>query len=721
MGAHMTQKELEEIRHKWVHEHVTYKMTEWNKWNYEVLDNITWSRRSGRGRNDTWSNAIIMADTETSKKKDSEENHVCAFTVSIRAFDMNIVTLYGHTPVELCKCFKKIRKHLSGDKVIIYFHNLPYDYVFIRKFLFTKFGHPEKQLNVKPHYPLFINFENGLQLRDSLILAQRSLEKWAKDLHVEHQKATGKWDYDKIRNQSEVFTPEELEYIEHDTLAGVECIDTLKKALNKKLWSMPYTATGIPREEVRKRGKKNAAKQLFDQIALTYEQYKKMEQVFHGGFTHANRHLIDELIEGLIQCYDFASSYPFVLLTRKYPMEKFSSMPDCKLKDIVRSAKETAFMFKLIMIKPRLKNDFIPMPVLQMSKCVNSVNVITDNGRILSADYIEIYVNEIDALVIYEQYKTDGDICVEVEYAHKDYLPRWFTDYIFELFAAKCNLKNGDPVLYALAKAKLNSLYGLCVQKSVKENLIELFSDREVNGIIKHEGEFIIDDSVDELQIYEKYLENKGNILSFAWGTWCTSYAMYNLFQLGKCIKEDQTISHWIYSDTDSGYSDSWDIEKINTYNQKCKEELLANGYGAVVVDGREYWLGVAEHKPGEDDYSQFKTQGAKRYCGRNCSDNELHITVAGVPKKTGAQCLEDDINKFTQGFIFSGQITGKLTHKYFFVPEIYTDKEGNITGDSIDLSPCDYKLDSTEVKTDWFTAFDEEVQIQVYDEGRIY
>ena len=74
----MTQKELEQLRTKWVHTNVKYKMCSWNKWNYDVLDNIMYSRRSGRGSHDSWSNAIIMADTETSKKRNSEENHVVA-------------------------------------------------------------------------------------------------------------------------------------------------------------------------------------------------------------------------------------------------------------------------------------------------------------------------------------------------------------------------------------------------------------------------------------------------------------------------------------------------------------------------------------------------------------------------------------------------------------------------------------------------------------------
>ena len=51
----------------------------------------------------------------------------------------------------------------------------------------------------------------------------------------------------------------------------------------------------------------------------------------------------------------------------------------------------------------------------------------------------------------------NGAVYLAVEYAEKDYLPRWFTDYVFECFTAKTMLKGGDPVAYALAKAKVNS------------------------------------------------------------------------------------------------------------------------------------------------------------------------------------------------------------------------------------------------------------------------
>ena len=196
---------------------------------------------------------------------------------------------------------------------------------------------------------------------------------------------------------------------------------------------------------------------------------------------------------------------------------------------------------------------------------------------------------------------------------------------------------------------------------------------------------------------------------------------MYNLFLLSKCIKEPdpkekRKVSHWIYSDTDSIYSDKWDVSKVNEYNEKAKEKLRANNYGPAVVNGKEYWLGIAEHEEGKDDYTQFKVEGAKRYCGRKVKDGELHITVAGVPKK-GAECLKDDINNFTKGCIFSGSITGKLTHTYFMVDEIYTDDKGNLTGDSINLTPCDYLLDDVKLEDpEWWSMFDEEVEVQIYE-----
>lgn len=679
-------------------EDLEYKMLHHNDFDYTILSHILCKTKSGKN-NTTYSDCFIMADTETSKKNPKEigENHVCAWTISIRSFDMNIVTLWGRKPSTLIETLSKIKENLYGYEVYVYFHNLAYDYVFLRKFLYREFGKPDQQLNVKSHYPLYIHFHNGLILKDSLILAQRKLEKWAIDLNVEHKKAVGMWDYNKIRNQNEDFTDEELTYIEHDTLSGVECLDTLKKQLNKMTFSMPYTATGIPREEVRKRGKLANAHNTFLKMALSFDEQMFAEDLFHGGYVHANRHYVNTLIKKLVQCFDFSSSYPFNMLARKFPSERFTEDPTSTIEEILKFKDEYAYMFTLILVKPRLKSDDTVMPVLQYSKCTKILNPVLDNGRVLCAAYVEIKITEVTLGLLTRQYDFDAYTISDCRSAAKDYLPRWFTDYVYELYRDKCTLKHSDPILYAIQKAKLNSLYGMCVQKPLKNDIEEDYDTGEFNSVNK-----ITEEN------YEKWLKKRGNVLNYQTGVWVTEYAMENLFELGKCVET------WLYSDTDSCYGIGWDLEKVAAYNEKCKKELLKNGYGAVTYDGKEYWLGIAEHEELKDDYSEFIMVGAKRYAGRCVKDGEIHITVAGVPKN-GAVCLNNDLNNFKQGFIFDGKTTGKKQHTYFFNKEIYIDPEGNETGDSINLSDCNYELDPIEVM-DWKKIWTEEIEVQVYD-----
>lgn len=699
----MTRGELLQIRKEYFHKH-KYKLLHHKDFNYNLLHKIMYVRRSGRGEHEAYNDIIIMLDTETSKKDASVigENHVVAWTISLRAFDVNIATLYGHSPVSLVETMLKIHENLAGEKTIFYIHNASYDYVFLRKFLFEKLGFPIKSLNTKSHYPIYIEFTDGIIIKDSYILSQRSLDRWAKDLNVDNKKALGKWDYDKIRTQAEEFTQDELEYIEHDTLAGVECIQKTMTALNKHIYSMPYTATGIPREEVRKRGSEHSAHAAFLRQCLSYEQYQKALKVYHGGYTHADRHMLNKTINEEVRCYDFASSYPYVMLSEKFPGGKFKPFKDVSIDFIIKHAEKYAFMFKLVLINPRIKSDAVPMPALQVSKCTKLINPVIDNGRVLCAAYAETYITEQDLIIINEQYLSDKHLCTEVELSIKKYLPLWLSEYIFSLFKAKTELKNGDPVLYSLAKARLNSVYGMCVQHSVRQEILEDYLT----------GAYSINEDINEEELYNKYLNRYTSVLPYQVGVWVTAYAFKNLHDLGKCVDYENG-GEWLYSDTDSIYATKWNEDRLNQYNENCKAKLRANGYGPVIFNNKEYWLGIATL---DKVCTQFRYQGAKRYCYRSAEDNELHITVAGVPKKA-VTALNDNINNFVPGFIFPGSISGKKTHTYFYVDEIYTDKNGNITGDSIDLSPCDYLLDSVTVY-DWEALFYEEVIIQTYEDN---
>lgn len=669
--------------------------------NYNLLSSTPVNKLRGKNSDTTYNNCIIMLDTETSKehqnrqvieggklKYETVRNYIVAWSIAVMVDHKIIAGIYGNSPIECVEAIDAIQHAMQGDKTVMYIHNLSYDWVFLRKFLLKQFGDPIRQLQTKPHYPIMFEFLNGLVLRDSLILSQKKLEKWADDLNVEHKKAVGKWQYDKIRTQKEVFTPDEVNYIMNDVYAGVECIDiTIALTHSINVYYLPYTATGIVRKQFKKIGQQYRAHNRYLSMLLTYHQYKQMLRTYHGGYVHANRFfagiLIDEVI---IRCFDFNSSYPFCMLAYKFPMEKFGTLDDKPISFILDNADDYAFMFKLIIADHVEVDRNCVMPYLQLSKCETALNPVLDNGRILAADYIEINLTEIDLEIIAAQYHIKRHICANINFAKKEYLPRWFTDEIYKLYYNKCVLKGVDDLNYMLEKGKLNSSYGMCVQKVLRDLIEEKF-DTGINNITIQDDE----------ELYYKECNKYGMVLPYQWGVWVTAYACRNLFTLGSYAET------WLYSDTDSVYGINFDLDKIAAYNENCRRLLELNSYDPIIYNGKEFCLGVAVCDEHDDVFKEFKTLGAKKYVCRKMDDT-IKLTVAGVPKKAGAACLNNDLNNFDVGFIFKGEDTGKLTHTYNYIDAIY-EENGIIYGDYIDLTPCDYTLDKCRI--DDFVADD--------------
>ena len=669
-----------------------YQLLYWKDFDFSKLSDLISVKHRGGQKGTTYNDIIIMADTETSKKDlVKEDNHIVAWSICFRAYHHNIATLWGQNPWEFCDMLAKLRANLAGHDIYIYFHNLGYDWVFLRKFLIERFKEPDNQLNLKSYSPLFVKFTNGIILKDSLVLAARKLERWAKDLKVEHQKAMGKWDYNKFRNQSDILTEDEQLYIENDVRAGVECIDATLQLLKKNISTIPYTSTGIMRGICRETGKKNNAHNKYEAQAPDHKLQQILEIVFHGGYTHANRYCtVRGVNHGIYPatCYDFSSSYPYCMLAFKFPCEKFWAL-EKEFTDpwyVFKNMEDYAFIIHAVFVNIRLKDPRFPMPCLSMFKASAIINGIADNGRCMQASLYECYINEIDLKLISEYYVWDEMKLDNIYVAFKDYLPKWFSDIIYNEYKAKSELKFGDPVLYSLSKSRFNSLFGMCVQHPVSVNIEEDYKTGEYNPDMQFWEHFE--------ENYNKHVKNKNSFLPYQWGVWVTAYAQYNLFQLGKCVDYDNG-GIWLYSDTDSCYATKFNEEKIKAYNENCKKLLKDHGYDPVIVKGKEYNLGVGEF---DGEYMQFKTLHSKCYCDRPLvargdgfiMGSDLQITVAGVPKK-GAECLKNNIENFRAFFTFYGKTTKKLQHTHITVDKIYTDKNGNITGDSIDLKPCDY------------------------------
>ena len=633
-------------------------------------------------------------------KEEDSANHIVAWSIALRCYQHNLVTLWGQDPDDFTECIKKLQNNLPGDETYIYFHNLPYDYCFLRKFLFKAFSHPKAQLNVRSLYPLTIRFMNGIILKDSLMLAQRSLEKWAKDLNVDHQKAVGSWDYDAIRNQSDDLTDEELIYIQNDVLAGVECIDSTMIALNCNISSIPLTATGIPRHEARAIGREFRAHDMF--VRHSPEDYHLQlifEMVFHGGYTHANRYEVGKVNPA--KAKDFSSSYPYCALAFKYPGEKFWKLNEqIDVGYVMENMEEYAFICNIEIDNLDLKDLRFPMPPMASHKCYESYNEICDNGKVLRASKVKMWVTDVDLALYDEYYKGQFNI-LETYCSKKKYLPAWFTDYVYKCFLNKTKLKGVDAVQYAIEKAKLNAVaYGMIAQKPCKPEILENYES----------GEYYTQEMIDFDAMYQKHLKNRNSFLPYHWCMYVTAYAQYNLYQLGKCVS-----GIWLYSDTDSVYATDFDESKVQAYNDAAIQRLKDRGYHPIYHNNRYYYLGIAED---DGDYIEFKALHSKCYAKRDRETQKLSITVAGVPKK-GAASLHNNIDEFKVGKLFPGSISGKLQHKYIYTDKIYIDEWGNKTGDSIDLSPCDYIIKPASIKI-IEELEDEQINIQIYEEEAI-
>ena len=681
-----------------------YKCIYYKDFDFKLFDNIDVKYKTTKGRK-SYNDIIIMADTETSKAINYPEclhNYVVAWSISFRAFGKNLVTLYGHDPLEFTDMLTSLRENLPGNDIYIHFHNLAYDWVFLRKFLINEFGKPTSQLNTKPMYPLYIQFENGIRLKDTLALAQRSLDKWSADLGCT-PKAKGLWDYDKRRNQhGYTFTPDEVTYIEHDTLAGVESIDATLKALKKNISSIPITSTGIARDASRKEGAKNKAHEYFVRLsAPEYWLQDIYEHLFHGGYTHANRYILGDVNKA--KCKDIASSYPFAVEMIDAPTEAFFDVPTKHFDwDYVKANPGYAFIFRVKVFGFELKDRGWPMPVLSHSKCEASLNAILDNGKVLKAEFLEFWTNEVDFVLINQQYKWTNIQYLDAMCASKGPLPKWFRDFIYKRFEAKTMLKGVDVVQYQIEKAMLNAAaYGMCAQRPCKPLIVEDYDT----------GEYAEDESLDMDEQYEKYLKNPKSFLPFIWAIYITSWAQRNLFELGECVDYEHG-GIWLYSDTDSVYATKFDEDKLKAYNEKRINIMKERGYDPIFFNGRYYYLGIAED---DGEYSEFKTWHSKCYACRAADTGKLKITVAGVPKK-GVATLEDDLANFVPGTIFDGKTSGKLQHTHFYIDEIYTDVAGNLIGDSIDLTPCDYLLRSIN-DNDFDDIFEDELSITFYGE----
>ena len=310
-----------------------------------------------------------------------------------------------------------------------------------------------------------------------------------------------------------------------------------------------------------------------------------------------------------VDSWDFTSSYPYVLVTHKYPSTEFKK---CNITRAERMSTRFAYLLvvKFKNIKCKYFNTFI-----SRSKCTSIKNSVDDNGRVMQAEELTITLTDIDFRFIldthkdiYEDKPVEYEI-LECYYSSYNYLPKQFIEFVLQKYIDKTKYKNveGKEVEYAIAKALFNSLYGMSVTNNIRDEVV-FYNDDEK---IKHDNKTWDEVKLTNEEIINKLNdEKKASFLSFAYGVWVTAYARNNL--LRNVIKLDDYV---IYCDTDSmKLAEGYDKTVIEDYNKfvqgkiKYVSEQLQidiNKYKPKDVDGIEHMLGLFDL---DAHYEVFKT-----------------------------------------------------------------------------------------------------------------
>ena len=608
---------------------------------------------------------FITFDIETSKIEDIEQSFMYIWQCCI-AGKVNII---GRTWEEFVDFITYISQILP-ETIVCYVHNLSYEFSFLKGVLqFEEDGifAAEPRSIIKAVY-------KNIEFRCSYFLTNVSLDKFTSDMNVAHKKLPGdKFDYNKVRTPTTKLSSDEIAYCLHDVMGLWEAIITKMESTKDTIASIPLTSTGYVRRDIKK-AMHNCRKQVQD-IFPDFTIYKLLRKAFRGGDTHANRYYSGIILPD-VHSYDRVSSYPDVLVNCRFPISPFTpENPTMERLIELIEIHNKAVLFSVAICGLACKDE-AGCPYIPFDKCTAVRHPLRDNGRILSADYLEITITDIDWRIIQKEYTWESIEIIELYSARYGNLPRPIIKCILKYYEGKTTLKGDEcrSLDYQLYKALLNSIYGLMAQNPVKFSYIYDVSNR------------VMIDKPDEFP--EELLSKSQNsaFVAYQWGVWCTAWARYRLHELIWLVGDA-----FVYCDTDSVKTIGNFDNIVKEYNKQRLADSKQSGAVATSKNGARHYMGIYEL---DGIYDRFCTLGAKKYCYEDAQG--LHITISGVKKKEGAQELAK-IENFTPDFCFTH--SAGLKAKYNDNVDMwfnYEDKPIHIT-DNVYLSDTEYTLGITD------------------------
>lgn len=606
---------------------------DFNEWDLRKIPAQKRRRGNPKKKNNKWQykDIITAFDIETTRLEDIEQSIMYIWQWQ---FGPDI-TVIGRTWEDFTDLCQRIKPHMQGQRLLVFVHNLSYEFQFLRGiYSFTK----DEVFAVKPRKILKCEMYDYIEFRCSYLHSNMSLEEYLKKMGVQHKKLA--MDYDIKRYPWTELTEPDLDYCIHDVQGLVEALQVDLDLEHDNFYTFPLTSTGYVRRD---------AKQAMRKVSHTYVSsllpnlhiYTMLREAFRGGNTHANRHYAGRIVKD-VKSADRSSSYPDVQVNCEMPVSRFyeaGPMDFDSVLDLI-NRRHKAVLLRMAVYNLRLKDPHWGCPYVPKSKVRYGKGLRLDNGRILSADYFEITVTDIDLEIMLDEYDFEA-VPLDVAHARYGKLPQALLDVTINYYKHKTELKGvtGQEVFYTKEKNKLNSIYGMSAQDPVKDKCLFVDLEAADTGGYKDEGR-------PAAELLEE--SNRHAFLSYAWGVWVTAWARLRLEEGIKKAANQPWGDGFVYCDTDSvkyvGNIDWTD------YNEDRKRDSIQSGAWAVDPEGIMHYMGVYETEKTAD---RFVTWGAKKYL---CDyGGTLKATIAGVNKaEAGAELARHGgMGAFQPGFVF--------------------------------------------------------------------
>lgn len=625
---------------------------------------VTPVSRGGRGRNRIiYYNYACSFDIETTTIKPGQLDYPYAKDAPPIAFPYLFqFNLYGkvifcRTYAQALQVFNWIAEYFrlgKNRRMIIFDHNLGYEEMFFRGLWAVD---PESCFALDEHHPVTIVTEDGFVFRDSYKMSNMSLETLTKDWSVKWFKDKEIMDYSQLRTPYSELDDNTMAYSALDVLALSDAIVNYLAARNEKIWTKCPTSTSFIRANLKKEigvGAKKRTKEQNEYFRILEAQkidadiFLMLMRGARGGNTHTNRHITGKLLEDLAH-FDITSSYPAQMVCYpEYPLGQWAPLDIGSEISTIELFEQNGqcCLFDCVLINPRLKED-VTVPYISTAKMVivkGSGMQASDNGRYISGlEAISITLFGIEWPIIKEQYDFDDVIVLRGYFTRKGYLPDIIRRFVLDLYAKKTELKGilEKAVEYALAKTYVNGVFGMAYTSPV----------RDLYKVTK-EG-IVLQPKEDIGKILEDYQNSISYFMPYAWGAMVAALGRVYLQKMIDAVGDD-----FCYCDTDSVFALHPEesrkkikaLEKeLTEYQRKCGLQLTYND-----IKGRPHELGGIDEEP---ICEYFKAFGSKKYI--TVEEGILHCTIAGVPKKKGAEIIGTPQN-FNIGLNFPGAVTGK-------------------------------------------------------------